>query len=134
LPFSCNAGWASFINLPENGTHHPFEQVFPVSVQSYCFKASSNYPLQEGFKRFLRLAGEAADLLLGDLWSGAWIDRLGASRLKAYKVIGEKHVVLEKDGTPVYFPSRIRRGVAEQVGRVLRSQSERKNCFAGVSR
>ena len=103
-----------------------------MSVQSYCFKTSNSYPLQAGFKRFLGLAGEAADLLLADLWSETWIDQLGTSRLKAYKVIGEKQVVLEKDGAPVYLPSRVRRGVAEQVGRVIRSQVERKRCFEDV--
>ena len=29
----------------------------------------------------------------------------------------------------IYFPSRIRRGIAERVGRILRSQHDRKECF-----
>jgi hypothetical protein len=46
---------------------------------------------------------------------------------KAYKVIIEKRVTLiTSNGSTVYFPSRIRRCTAEQVGRILRSQAIRK--------
>lgn len=88
--------------------------------------------MQCGLQHLLGLITEASTVLLDDLWLETWIERLGVSRLKAYKVINEKQVELIIDGSAVYLPSRIRRGIAEQVGRVLRSQYERKRCFEDI--
>ncbi len=49
-----------------------------------------------------------------------WLTRLGTSRTKAYKVVNEKQVQLVQAGRMLYLPSRIRRGIAEWVGRTLR--------------
>ncbi|MHA2298899.1 MAG: RNA-guided endonuclease InsQ/TnpB family protein [Candidatus Hodarchaeales archaeon] len=101
-------------------------------IQSYFFKTGNNNNLKSGLKHFLDLITRATDSLLTDLWTEAWVECLGTSRRKAYKVVDEKQVKLEIDGSTVYLPSRIRRGIAEQVGRVLRSQYERKCCFEDV--
>jgi len=103
-----------------------------VVIQSYFFKTGNNSSLKSGLKYFLDLIASATSTLLTDLWTEAWIERLGTTRRKAYKVVNEKQVKLELNGSTVYLPSRIRRGVAEQVGRVLRSQYERKCCFEDV--
>jgi IS605 OrfB family transposase len=103
-----------------------------VVIQSYFFKTGNNNHLKFGLKYFLDLITRASDNLLADLWTEAWIERLGTSKRKAYKVVNEKQVQLEIGGSAVYLPSRIRRGIAEQVGRVLRSQYERKCCFEDV--
>ena len=52
-----------------------------------------------------------------------------------YKVIGEAQVRLSEQGaSPLYLPSRIRRCIAEQVGRILRSQAKRRACYYDVLR
>lgn len=106
------------------------------AVQSYAFKTGDSLAVQEGLQRLLELTAEASTSLLDNLWSNWWIDELGTSNLKAYKVIGEKEVQLTVQdqgmSVTVYLPSRIRRGIAEVVGRVLRSQHERKCCFEDV--
>jgi hypothetical protein len=54
---------------------------------------------------------------------------------KAYKIIGEKKVELTtSNGELLYLPSRFRRCVAEQVGRILRSQKLRRKCYYDVLR
>ncbi|MFW9903064.1 MAG: hypothetical protein ACFFFH_01915 [Candidatus Thorarchaeota archaeon] len=52
----------------------------------------------------------------------------------AYKVINENQVELSLEGHPIYLPSRIRRCVAERVGRILQSQVARKACYEAVLR
>ena len=78
---------------------------------------------------FRELIQEATQKLLNKLWSEEWITKLGTSSLKAYKVINEAKVTLECEGQTVYFPSRIRRGIAERVGRIIRGQYKRMNCY-----
>jgi IS605 OrfB family transposase len=82
------------------------------------------------------LALQTAQQLLAELWSDHWIDTLDATRTKkkAYKVIDEQRVSLTLQGQVVYLPSRIRRCIAEQVGRILRSQAIRKQCYCDVLR
>jgi IS605 OrfB family transposase len=73
--------------------------------------------------------------LLEELWSDQWIDTLNSTRQKkAYKVIDEQRVILTLNGRVVYLPSRLRRAIAEQVGRILRSQAIRKQCYYDVLR
>jgi len=61
---------------------------------------------------------------------------MGSTRKKkAYTVIDEQRVsVTTSHGNVVYLPSRIRRCIAEQVGRILRSQAIRKQCYFDVLR
>ena len=106
-------------------------------VRSYAFKAGNNPLMLEGLKNLLQLSADGVSLLLDDLWTEAWIEDVGTSNLKAYKVINESRVKLiafDDRGKeyPVYLPSRIRRGIAEAAGRILRSQHERKKCFEDV--
>ena len=106
-------------------------------VRSYAFKAGNNPLMLEGLKNLLELTADGVSLLLEDLWTETWIDDVGTSSLKAYKVINENRVkltALDDHGVeyPVYLPSRIRRGIAEAAGRILRSQHERKKCFEDV--
>jgi transposase len=63
------------------------------------------------------------------LWTENWIEKLSHSSLKAYKIVNEKQVILQLNSQVVYLPSRFRRGIAERVGRILRSQQPRKDCF-----
>jgi hypothetical protein len=53
---------------------------------------------------------------------------------KDYKVINEKRVSLSLNGHEVYLPSRIKRCIAENVGRILRSQAIRKQCYYDILR
>ena len=83
------------------------------------------------------LAMAAGQQLLERLWSEQWLDTLADrhnKNKKAYKVIGEGQVSLTlknkgESEVRVYLPSRIRRCIAEQVGRILRSQVKRRECF-----
>ncbi|TET31307.1 MAG: hypothetical protein E3J70_02375 [Candidatus Heimdallarchaeota archaeon] len=90
-------------------------------TRSYQFKLARDERLQW----FQELTTKAARKLLEELWTEEWIQILGDSKLKAYKVINEAQMVLPN----VYLPSRVRRGGAEWVGRLLRNQYKRMNCY-----
>ena len=100
-----------------------------MTVCSYSLKIPVNKDLWDGISRLSVLTTRAAQDLLDQCWTSEWIDKIASSSLKTYKVIGEKNVQLVQNGRIVYLPSRIRRGIAEWVGRTLRSQSIRKQCF-----
>ena len=101
-------------------------------MKSYRFQLPLGEDLDCLLHNFTSLTGQATRELLTALWSESWIDRLGESSLPGYKEIGEHQVQLVKDGRMLYLPSRIRRGIAEQIGRILRSQYKRKQCFKDV--
>jgi hypothetical protein len=105
-------------------------------TQAYPLKLPQGATLRHQLDMLRELVMQAAQKLLTELWSDHWIDRLAASRKKkAYKVIDERRVsVTTPKGTAVYLPSRIRRCIAEQVGRILRSQAKRKDCYYDVLR
>ncbi len=96
-----------------------------IPTKSYQFKL----PRDERLQWFQALTTKAAQQLLDKLWSEEWINQLGKSNLKAYKVINEAQVELELNRQKIYLPSRIRRGTAEWAGRIIRGQYKRKNCY-----
>jgi hypothetical protein len=100
-------------------------------TRAYPLKLPQQTTLRQQLDMLRDVALHAAQRLLEELWSDQWIDRLDANRTKnkPYKVIGERRVSLTLQGRMVYLPSRIRRDIAEQVGRILRSQAIRKQCY-----
>jgi putative transposase len=106
-------------------------------TQSYPLKLPQDTALRTQVGWLRDLVTHAAQQLLAALWSDQWIDALASTHTKnkAYKVIHENHVSLTTfNGRLVYLPSRIRRCIAEQVGRILRSQATRKQCYYDVVR
>jgi len=105
-------------------------------ILAYPLKLPQDVTLRQRLDTLRELAIRACQRLLETLWSDQWIDTLVASRKKkAYKVINEQRVILTTPNEGiVYLPSRIRRCIAEQVGRILRSQTTRKNCYYDVLR
>ena len=101
-------------------------------IQSYQFKISNNIAMCEDVQRLLDIAEEAAQPLLDSLWSEQWVDRLGQSAGKTYKFIPEGSIVVVRAGMVLYIPDRVQRCISEWVGRTLRSQYERKECFEDV--
>ena len=91
------------------------------TTKSYRFKLQRDQRLNW----FKELVMRVAILLLNELWSEEWIERVGKSGLKAYKVINEAQAQIEG----IYLPSRIRRGIAERVGRIIRGQYKRMKCY-----
>ncbi|MHA2331373.1 MAG: hypothetical protein ACXAEU_05040 [Candidatus Hodarchaeales archaeon] len=71
-------------------------------IQSYFFKTGNNNCLKAGLRFFLDLITKTSNYLVADLWTEAWIECLGTSNRKAYKVVNEKQVQLELDGSTVY--------------------------------
>jgi len=113
------------------------ENAQPMSslTQTYPLKIPQDTTLRPQLDILRNLALQAARQLLEALWSDHWIDMMdSACKKKAYKVINEQQVSLTLNGHLVYLPSRIRRGIAEQVGRILRSQAIRKQCYYDVLR
>ncbi|MFX0061638.1 MAG: zinc ribbon domain-containing protein [Candidatus Hermodarchaeota archaeon] len=104
----------------------------PQCTQAYSFKLPVDAPFRTSLGQFQDLMQQACRALLAKLWDESWLDTLAGSSLKAYKVIDENQVTLTLDGQAVYLPSRIRHGVAERVGRILRSQAVRKDCYYDV--
>lgn len=92
-----------------------------VITQSYPLKLPQKGILQQHINHLKELNMDAGRQLLEKLWTEEWIDVLQDEKKQAYKVFGEKQVVLSKEGQQLYLPSRIRRGIAERVGRILRS-------------
>ena len=92
-----------------------------LSMKSYSFKL----PQKQSLQWFQALITEAAEKLLMKLWSEEWIKAIGEKNLKAYKVVNEAQVK-HPNG---YLPSRVRRGIAERVGRIIRGQYKRMKCF-----
>ena len=103
-----------------------------MAVQSYSFKVEHSRGITEGLQRMLDIELEAAQNLLNQKWSEEWIRVLGSSGGSAYKILGEDTVQVLRNGQELYLPSRFRRGVAEEVGRILRSQYFRLTCFEDV--
>jgi putative transposase len=104
-------------------------------TQAYPLKLPQETTLRHQLDMLRDLVLHAAQQLLEELWSDHWIDTLDATRKKkTYKVIDERRVTLTLKGQVVYLPSRIRRCIAEQLGRILRSQAIRKQCYYDVLR
>ncbi|MFW9914848.1 MAG: RNA-guided endonuclease InsQ/TnpB family protein [Candidatus Thorarchaeota archaeon] len=101
-------------------------------TQSYPLKIPQTPELSSKLQLFQELTHQVSQELLELLWAEPWLDALATSSLKAYKVIDEKTVLQTSRGQQVYLPSRIRRGIAEQVGRILRSQAKRRDCYNDV--
>ena len=101
-------------------------------VRSYKLKVGDRNELQQGINYLLELASLASKSLLKELWTEEWVALVGTSAKKAYKVVNERQVQLIYNGVEVYLPSRIRRSIAEIVGRVLRSQYERLSCYQDI--
>lgn len=97
--------------------------------RSYNFEIDPMNDHQASLQHFQELVQLSAQQLLHQLWTDEWIEKLCNSSNKAYKVIDEEQVKLQLESQTVYLPSRFRRGVAERVGRILRSQQARKDCF-----
>jgi IS605 OrfB family transposase len=104
-------------------------------TQTYPLKLPQDTTLLHQLDMLRDLVLQAAQQLLETLWSDYWIAMMDSNRKKkAYKVINEQRVSLSINGRVVYLPSRIRRVIAEQVGRILRSQTIRKQCYYDVLR
>ncbi|WP_287585579.1 transposase [Candidatus Borrarchaeum sp.] len=105
-------------------------------THTYPLKLPQDATLRLELDMLQDIVMHAAQKLLAELWSDHWIDTLDSARTKkTYKVINERRVNLTtSQGTAVYLPSRIRRCIAEQVGRILRSQAIRKQCYYDVLR
>ncbi len=101
-------------------------------TQSYPLKLPQDRQFRQRIDWLLELNAHAGQQLLKALWAENWLDRLKSSSTKAYKVIGEQQVQVTRNNQQLYLPSRIRRIIAEQVGRILRSQADRKNCYDEV--
>ncbi|MGC9778714.1 MAG: hypothetical protein HZR80_05685 [Candidatus Heimdallarchaeota archaeon] len=99
------------------------------NLQKSKFKVVLPENKQNNLYYFKQLIQEASHELLEKVWTEDWVDKLGINNKKAYKVINEAQVQLEREGQLVYLPSRIRRGIAERVGRILRGQYKRMNCY-----
>ena len=104
------------------------------TTQSYPLKLPQQGELRVQLDYLKELALQAGQQLLERLWSEEWLEILSESTKKAYKVINEQQVQLIHQGQPLYLPSRIRRCIAEWVGRILRSQAERMRCYSDVLR
>ncbi|MFX0116887.1 MAG: hypothetical protein ACFFB3_20230, partial [Candidatus Hodarchaeota archaeon] len=104
----------------------------PRVTQGYPLKLPQTPELRSKLQCFQELSQQISQELLELLWTEPWLDTVAASSLKAYKVIDEKRVLQTSRGKQVYLPSRIRRGIAEQVGRILRSQAKRRTCYYDV--
>ncbi len=105
-----------------------------VITQAYPLKLPQKEVLRQRLDLLRKLSLEAGQQLLEKLWTEEWIEGLQDKKKKAYKVIGEQQVVLSKEGQQLYLPSRIRRCITEWVGRILRSQGKRKDCYEDVLR
>jgi putative transposase len=105
-------------------------------TQAYPLILPQDTSLRHQLDMLRELVMQAAQQLLAELWSDHWIDMLASTRTKknkAYTVINEQRVSLTTShGRTVYLPSRIRRCIAELVGRILRSQATRKQCYYDV--
>ncbi len=99
------------------------------NLRAYSFKLDPMNSHHASLQHFHDLVQLSAQQLLQELWTEDWIEKLGHSSNKAYKIVDEKQVQLQLNYQMVYLPSRFRRGVAERVGRILRSQQPRKDCF-----
>ena len=98
-------------------------------IKTYTFKLDPSISHLNSLRFFQRLVSEVSQNLLNSLWTSKWLEKLASSTLKAYKIIDESQVTFSSNGIPIYFPSRIRRGIAERVGQIIRSQYKRKACF-----
>ncbi len=97
----------------------------PSVTQSYPLKLPQDPQFRQRIDWLLELNAHAGQQLLERLWTEEWLDLLNTTPKKAYKVIDEQQVQLIRNKQQIYLLSRIRRSIAEQVGRILRSQRAR---------
>lgn len=97
--------------------------------RSYPLKLPQERDLFDKLANFKELVDKSSQELLTQLWSEKWLEEFDNTTLKAYKVIGENTIALENSGVDIYLPSRIKRCIAERVGRILRSQVTKRNCY-----
>ncbi|MFX0172697.1 MAG: hypothetical protein ACFE9L_12340 [Candidatus Hodarchaeota archaeon] len=111
-------------------------------IQVYPLKIPQKGLIRQQIDILYELGKHSSQLLLERLWSEEWLDKLDTPELsfknykkKVYKVIGEEQVkIISSNNKSIYPPSRIRRCIAEQVGRILRSQVTRRKCYYDVLR
>ncbi len=101
-------------------------------TRSYPLKLPQDPTLRKRVDWLQELSTITAQQLLEGLWSEDWLNRLQTSQKKAYKVVGEHQAQLTSNEQAIYLPSRVRRCITEQVGRILRSQGKRWNCYEDV--
>jgi hypothetical protein len=103
-----------------------------VIIQSYPFKFPLKVGLCQSIDHLKEICMNTGQQLLKQLWTEEWINPLQNKDKKAFLVIGEQQVSLNKEVQQIYLPSRIRRCIAERVGRIIRSQGRRKTCYEDV--
>jgi IS605 OrfB family transposase len=125
-------------NLQGNKGHRTTKDQLTVS---YPLKlpqsALLNHPIRYLQQITLLLSSELLDLL----WSKQTLDLFQQSsssssssgaKLKSYKILEESVVQQTRTGAQLYLPSRMKRALLEQVGRVIRSQVKRRECWNDV--
>ena len=107
-----------------------------IITQVYPIKLPQEDKLRERVDYLKQITMEAGQQLLERLWSEGWLDIITSDdrEKKVYKIIGEHQTTLTKEGKLVYLPSRIRRCITERVGRIIRSQAVRRQCYEDVIR
>ncbi|MBN1329170.1 MAG: transposase [Candidatus Heimdallarchaeota archaeon] len=101
------------------------------NIKSYKFKVVMGE--QKALHNFKGLVSELSNDLLAVLWSEKWIRRLGEEkRLRPYNVITLEEInslVVKKN---LYLPSRIKRGIVEYVGRIVKSHYKSWRCYKDI--
>ena len=86
-------------------------------LRAFRFKVDPKHQTQTRgpLQQFVHLVQLASRQLLKRVWTESWLDAVARSKKKAYKVINEAQVSLRLANQAVYFPSRIRSPVRENL-------------------
>ncbi len=98
-------------------------------LKKYYFKITLPENKKKYLSNFKQLIEKATKQSLEKLWSEEWITQLGITTVKAHCIITAGRISIEEEGKKIYLPSRVRMGIAERIGRILRSQYKRMKCF-----
>lgn len=98
-------------------------------LKNYLFKIILPENKQHYLEYFKQLVVEATRQTLENIWSENLIKQLGRTTIKPHCIVKSSRVFLEQEGIRLYLPSRVRMGIAERIGRILRSQYKRMRCF-----
>ncbi len=85
---------------------------------------------QQYLMYFKTLILKYSQQLLNELWSEKWLDEFEENKgIRAYEVIQTANPQFVLNGKTIYLPSRIKRGIFEYVGRIIRSFVKLRACF-----
>ena len=103
-------------------------------VVSYPLKLEQKLDLQKQIKILKHICFPLMNELLLHTWSEETLQKFNEAKssIKSYKILGEEPINQISNDLHIYLPSRMKRAITEQIGRIIRSQLNRQSCWFDI--